>query len=348
MSDGLGERGGVVGATEPNALPDRPDAGGGRVRADVTGRGSVTDRSNEPEAYGPSMVSRRSPRPSILLKPAKLIESRLIAAPDFYHRVASALVLIGIASGLLVAGPIPFALFVVVVGLIMSWEWSHVVRDRDADLTFLVQASAVAIAIALAAAGHASVGLAGLAVGAAAVAVGAGGRNPLLSALGVLYVGLAGVALVWLRGSDSLGLLAVLYLLFVVGTNDTMAFFVGRTIGGPKLWPAISPKKTWSGSIGGVVSAGLMGAGFALLVPDASPVRLATLALLLAIVALAGDLAESALKRRFGVKDASDLIPGHGGMLDRMDGIVAVAAVAAVIALSIGGRSPASAILIGG
>jgi phosphatidate cytidylyltransferase len=129
--------------------------------------------------------------------------------------------------------------------------------------------------------------------------------------------------------------------------TDTAAYFSGRTIGGPKLWPAVSPKKTWAGLIGGVSGAALVGAVFPTLTGSGFSVWLAILGLVLGLIAQAGDLAESALKRHYGLKDASDLIPGHGGFMDRMDGVVTASVFAALVALAIDAYAPARALLYG-
>jgi phosphatidate cytidylyltransferase len=132
----------------------------------------------------------------------------------------------------------------------------------------------------------------------------------------------------------------------VVWTTDTFAYAGGRLIGGPKLWPSISPNKTWAGLLTGVTASAIAGAVFAAFVHEAAPVMLAFNGLALGFVAQAGDLAESALKRGFGVKDASSLIPGHGGFLDRVDGVVFAATAAALMGLVVDFHAPARAILL--
>ncbi len=193
-------------------------------------------------------------------------------------------------------------------------------------------------------------GIAVAVVAAFAIAVAAlllGGGAATLSAIGVLYCGLPVVALGWFRGDEPLGFLAALYIIAVVVATDTAAFAAGRLIGGPKLAPAISPNKTWAGLCGGVAAATLAGALFPALTGSGSWLWLAALGFVLGAVAQAGDLAELRLKRAFGRKDSSDLIPGHGGVMDRMDGIVTAAIVAAVIALAIDAYAPARALLYG-
>ncbi len=158
-----------------------------------------------------------------------------------------------------------------------------------------------------------------------------GGRDRLLWLPGLGYIGLAVAALLWLRLRPD-GFRLVLFLAAVVWAGDVGAYLFGRLLGGARLAPQISPGKTWSGAIGGTLCAVL--AGWAAWPGTAAPGILA--ALLLSVVAQAGDLLESAIKRRFGVKDSGRIIPGHGGLLDRMDGVLAAAPVAALLSLAAG------------
>jgi phosphatidate cytidylyltransferase len=266
---------------------------------------------------------------------------------DLSPRAVSALILACLALALLYAGPTPFAGLVVAIALLMCWEWGRIVRGTaGVDTPLLVHAVAVAVAAVLAATGSASLALAAVVTGAGLVWLLCFGFNERLCALGVLYVGLPTVALVWLRADEPYGFQAVLFLLVIVATTDTFAYVGGRLIGGPKLWPSISPNKTWSGLLSGVAASAIVGAVFAAFVREAVPATLAFSGLVLGLFAQAGDLAESALKRRFGVKDASSLIPGHGGFLDRVDGVVFAATAAAVVALLVNSRAPARAILL--
>lgn len=270
---------------------------------------------------------------------------RSLLPQDLWPRVASSLLLAVLALLFDYAGRAPFAVLVLVVALLMSWEWGRVVRGEGLDSTFFVQATAVAGATILAAAGLAAIGMSVLLIGAILILVTRFGAHARLSALGVMYVGLPALALTWLRSDEPYGALAVLFLLLLVWATDTFAYIGGYLIGGLKLWPSISPKKTWSGLISGVAASTLTGAVFALFIPAASPLALAASGFLLALVAQAGDLAESALKRGFGVKDTSSLIPGHGGFMDRLDGVVSVAIAASLIALAVNSRAPAHALL---
>lgn len=148
---------------------------------------------------------------------------------------------------------------------------------------------------------------------------------------GVPYVALPGVALVMIRHSPELGLTAALWLFAVVWTADTMAYVFGRLIGGPKLAPAISPNKTWAG-LGGAVFGGVVASVCAAMIAGlGSLAMLALLGAVLAVLEQAGDLFESSVKRRFGVKDSGHIIPGHGGVLDRVDGLMFAAIAAALI-----------------
>jgi phosphatidate cytidylyltransferase len=161
-----------------------------------------------------------------------------------------------------------------------------------------------------------------------------GGRPGFIS-LGLCYIGLPALSLSWLRAIPESGLLNLVWVLGVVWATDTAAYITGRVIGGPKLAPAVSPGKTWSGSFGGLIGAAIVGAGMASAV--GSDLWLAVLASLpLSVVAQAGDLAESGVKRRFGVKDSGSIIPGHGGVFDRADALLAAAPAAALTLSMVG------------
>ena len=264
---------------------------------------------------------------------------------DLKARVASGVVLAGLALAANWAGPLPFAILVGIVALVMSWEWARVVRDGTFDSAMWAQFTVTTIAIAAATGRQPWLTVLVLAVGAIVVAALTRVRRPLFSSLGVLYVCLPAIGLVWLRQDDAGGWLAVLFIYVVVWTTDTFAYTCGKLIGGPKLWPAVSPMKTWAGTIGGVCFAAVSGLVFAYIMSHPAPLSLALIGVVLSVAAQTGDLAESALKRAFAVKHASLLIPGHGGFLDRMDGIVAAAAVAALLAALRDPLMPAYALL---
>jgi phosphatidate cytidylyltransferase len=262
---------------------------------------------------------------------------------DMGKRLGSGVVFAAITIVFAWMGLLAFALMVLVVGLLMCWEWGRVVRNTEFDLTLVVQAAAVASATALTAFGYAALGLSVLFIGAIIIVPLQFGERPIFSALGVLYCGLPAVALLWLRGDEPMGFLSVLFIFLVVWATDTAAFVAGRLIGGPRLAPRISPHKTWAGLAGGVAAAGITAAVFALAI-GALPGSFFLIGLAMGLIAQAGDLIESALKRTFGVKDASNLIPGHGGFLDRLDGIVTVAVATALAALFVNPHAPASAL----
>jgi len=171
--------------------------------------------------------------------------------------------------------------------------------------------------------------------------------RPLWLAAGVIYVGVFFVSMLMLRSDPRLGLAALIWLFALIWTADIAAYFTGRALGGPKLWPAVSPNKTWSGAVGGAI--GGLAAGAAALVAAGLSLRPVHAAVMLAVVIAAqlGDLMESAIKRRFGVKDSSQLIPGHGGLMDRCDSLAAAAAAALLLGLARAGtNAPAEGLLV--
>lgn len=264
---------------------------------------------------------------------------------DLKPRLIAGAVMAAVSLALAYAGPRPFAMLVMGVALVMCWEWGRVVRGEDFGPALLVHAGAVLIAGVLAAAGLPALGGVAVAIGAILLLSMPFGERRLMSAAGVFYVGLPAVAMLWLRGDGALGFIAILFIFAVVWGSDIGAFAAGRSIGGPKLWPRVSPNKTWSGFIGGLTAGLVAGIIFAQIVPGANSVVLGLTGLMLAVVAQAGDLAESALKRRFGIKDSSALIPGHGGVMDRADSTVAVSIAVSLLALALNPASPARALL---
>jgi len=256
-------------------------------------------------------------------------------------RVVSAAVLGPPALAAVWYGGAWLAGLVLIAVALMGWEWARLVgRGGFGPAGIAVVATGLA-AVAAAADGGLSVG--GLvAAGGAVVVFGAalaGGAEPLWAAGGTLWLAVGTAAFMVLAALPEAGRDTALWLLAVVWANDTAAYVCGRTIGGPKLAPRFSPNKTWAGFAGGVASAGLAGWIAGWLAESGSPLLLIGLSLLLGVAAQLGDLAESAAKRHFGVKDASALIPGHGGLLDRVDGLLAASILAGLLALATG-RSP--------
>jgi phosphatidate cytidylyltransferase len=259
--------------------------------------------------------------------------------PEVLLRLASALVLAALALGAAIASPWSFLVLVIVSGVIVAWEWGRLVRGEGFDRISIIEMAAVAAVAILLTLGRAD--LAALALAAAAVAVGLlsfSSGHSAWSLGGLLYAALPAAALVFLRSDPSLGAIAVLYLFAVAWTTDTASYAAGRLIGGPKLAPRISPRKTWGGFIVGALAPALVGYLFALALKDSSAWRIALVSIALALACQLGDLLESAVKRQFGAKDMSQLIPGHGGLLDRIDGLLIAAILASLIAL----RDPAN------
>ncbi len=244
---------------------------------------------------------------------------------DLGTRAVVGVALIVIAAAALWFGDFAFWLLVTVAALVMIHEWGGL-HDADSGQKKLAQyALMVPLAIlSPLAAGPGFLGL-GLIIG-ATFFLASVTRNGWLGA-GALYVGIPVLALLFLRGQSN-GLVLAFWAMALVWACDIGAYFAGRAIGGPKLMPSVSPNKTWAGFLGGVIAATIF--GFALMRLNL-PLMLALATPLLAALAQAGDLYESHLKRRAGVKDSGTILPGHGGVLDRMDGLVPVAPVAALL-----------------
>jgi phosphatidate cytidylyltransferase len=263
---------------------------------------------------------------------------------DLKPRLIAGAVMAAVALALAYAGPKPFALLVIAVALVMCWEWGRVVRGEEFGLAFVVHAGTIIVAGVLAAVGLPALGGVAVAIGGIILLVMPLGPRQAMSAAGVAYVGFPTVAMLWLRADASLGFVAILFIFAIVWGSDIGAFVAGRTIGGPKLWPRVSPNKTWAGFLGALAAGLVSGLIFAQVVSGASSLVLGTNGMLLAFVAQMGDLAESALKRQFGIKDSSAIIPGHGGVMDRADSTVAVSVAVSILALLVNPASPARAL----
>lgn len=249
----------------------------------------------------------------------------------------SAAILAPVALACLWFAALPWTVLIALAAAGLGVEWVHLCGRRALEPPGIAVPAALLIAGATAALGAAGLAPAVLAL-AALLALAWAQPDPRAARLaaGIPYVGLAAIALIWLRRGGDVGRANVLFLVLVVWASDIGAFAVGRWLGGPKLAPRISPAKTWAGAAGGLlaaVAAGLAVARFGPghLVASAALWHTAAVAGGLGLMAQAGDLFESGLKRRFGVKDSSRLIPGHGGLLDRLDGMLAAAPVAALL-----------------
>jgi phosphatidate cytidylyltransferase len=244
-------------------------------------------------------------------------------------RILAALVLIPVAIALAYAGGWLWLSLVVLAAIGLYVEWLMVVGA--ARQMRVVAAGVVALVLAGAglALGRIEVSLGILALGVVVTAVTAAERRGWV-ALGLGYASAALVASVLVRLDQVWGFVALMLILLIVWVTDIGGYFAGRGLGGPKLWPRVSPKKTWAGAIGGFTASLAVAAGFAAL-GLGKMIPLLLLAAVLSIVSQLGDLFESAVKRAFGVKDSSQIIPGHGGLLDRLDGYVFAVVAAALI-----------------
>lgn len=254
---------------------------------------------------------------------------------DLSVRLLSAAVMAVLALALTFHSLYSFALLVGLGSIILCWEWGRLVRAGALDELLVLHVISVLVVCGLAIYGEYKVALLVLLVGPSlkfALSDDRTAANLGLSLLGVPYIGLPVLSLIWLRSDAEYGVMAVLYLFATVWSVDIFAYVFGRAIGGPKFAPRISPKKTWSGFLGGVSAGAIAGALLSLAVEGAEPLVLAGFSLLIGIFSQIGDLTESWIKRRFNIKDASNLIPGHGGLLDRVDGLMFGAVLAAVIA----------------
>jgi phosphatidate cytidylyltransferase len=274
-------------------------------------------------------LERATPEP---VRPAALIPSRVRWA-DLRKRAASAAVLAPAALACLWFGGWWWNLLVAAIGAGLATEWIGLCGIRLAS----VGGGAVlltVLAAAFAAIAHLPA-LAVLLLGGGLVLTWLAGHRADLAA-GIPYVGLATIALIWLRADGDAGRANVLFMLLVVWASDIGAYAAGRLVGGPKLAPRVSPAKTWSGAIGGLFAAMAAGAAVALALEGGKVSHILPVAAGIGLAAQLGDLLESAVKRHYGVKDSGRLIPGHGGLLDRLDGVLAAAPVAAVLAITLG------------
>ena len=246
-------------------------------------------------------------------------------------RVISSVVLIVAVLTVTWFGGVAFRILSAAIAGAMFYEWCAMSRSAAGaaagsrhQLVAAVLLGVVLLALAL---GYSAAGvlvLLALSVLASLLDCKIGGQGSWAPA-GLAYAGLSGVSLAWLRDGDQAGLLAILFLFAVVWATDIAAYFVGRSLGGPKLAPSISPGKTQSGAIGGAIGGVVAGVALAACAGLGNLPLLAVVAFLLSIVSQVGDLFESWVKRRHGVKDSGSLIPGHGGVMDRVDGLVAAA-----------------------
>lgn len=229
------------------------------------------------------------------------------ARSNLVLRVISSAVLAPLAIAAAYAGGTVYAVFWIAASAIVLWEWARLVTSVRLRAFMLID----------------------------------------WLAAGFAYAAILLFAPLILRRDPEFGLVAILFLFAIVWATDIVAYFAGRAIGGPKLWPAVSPKKTWAGALGGTLGGIVAGLVTVKLMGLSVTAMLGVLACGLSVVAQAGDLLESAIKRHFGAKDASGLIPGHGGLMDRLDGFLTAVAAAAMVGLVRGGfEEPARGLLV--
>jgi phosphatidate cytidylyltransferase len=277
------------------------------------------------------------------------------AMENFLRRTASAAVLAPLAILAAFAGSWVFTAVCAITAAVVLWEWSVLVTSAAAWRMLGPGLVALFIAAILAQetmpyTAMAVVMLGALAVAAVSAALPAPRRSDVSvrwPAAGMVYAGIVLICPIVLRSDPEIGFAAILFLFATVWATDIFAYLVGRTLGGPLLWRRVSPKKTWAGAIGGLAGGIAAGSAVAYASAGTQPLVAGVLALILSIAAQLGDLLESWVKRRFGAKDASTLIPGHGGVMDRVDGLLLAASAAVLIgALRMGMAASARGLLL--
>jgi phosphatidate cytidylyltransferase len=258
-------------------------------------------------------------------------------------RVIAGAVLAPVAIAIAYAGGWPWITLVTLAAIGLYIEWLTIVGAGREMRVVGVGTIALAIAGCCLALGGIDAALLALVLGLAGIACFSPERRR-WSAAGFGYAAVAQLASVWVRLDPEMGFVTLVFVLLIVWATDIGGYVAGRGIGGPKLWPRVSPKKTWAGAIGGFLASLIVAAGFAVFGSNKSDptltLKMAPLLLLAAVLSIAsqlGDLFESAVKRRFGVKDSSHVIPGHGGLMDRLDGFVAAVLLAAFFGFLRGG-----------
>ncbi len=259
---------------------------------------------------------------------------------DLGVRTASTVVLIPVVLGIVWLGSFWFTGLIVALGILMATEWVRISYGNNKIQLLIHEVAAASLIM-----GSLKLSLLALLI---LTAVSWFVRRKddfnFFKLVGVFYIGLPILAFDVLRSDTAFGFLAVVWCMMIVWSADIMAYFFGRIIGGPKMVPRISPKKTWAGMLGAIVGAALASSAISYFGKiDVLP--LALVAALFAILEQGGDIFESAFKRHFGVKDSGTLIPGHGGVLDRVDGLITVVTCAAVVGFLHNPLSPAAGLL---
>lgn len=268
---------------------------------------------------------------------------------DLTLRIASAVVLVPVALAFAYWGGWSFLILCTLCAGGILWEWTRLVAGGPDPRILVPGWAALLAALAFTGIDRPGFALAGVLLGAVVAGVADAAQSPTRpgwAAGGVIYAGIGFLAPALLRRDAELGLSAFLFLAVTVWMTDIVAYLVGRGVGGPLLWPQVSPKKTWSGALGGLAG-GVVGGTVVAYASGVGEPGTAIVALGLSALSQAGDLFESAVKRRFGAKDTGRLIPGHGGLMDRLDSFV-VAALAAIVigVVHQGTHAPARGLLV--
>jgi phosphatidate cytidylyltransferase len=270
-----------------------------------------------------------------------------LSASNLALRILSAVILAPLAFLAAYLGGVPFAIFWTVAALAVLWEWITMVAGPSYRLMFSACGGAIAVAGFVAWLGRPIAALLMVGLGALAAAIFAPRERRLWVTAGIGYAGALLLAAMFLRADDVLGFAGILMLFAIVWTTDILGYFAGRAFGGPKVWPAISPKKTWSGAIAGALGAMIVAIAVSGLFGSFNKLAIVIVALLLSVLAQLGDFFESWVKRQFGAKDSSNFIPGHGGVMDRLDGFWAAALAGCLIGLLRGGfDAPARGLVV--
>jgi phosphatidate cytidylyltransferase len=261
-------------------------------------------------------------------------------------RVASAALLVPLAIGVAYWGGWVFAIFWTAAALVTLSEWTSLIAEQNRKV-LIAGAVLLLVGLCLLESGYPAAGLIALVTGVFVVPLFERSENRLWMACGVFYSAAIAAPAILLRSDERAGFVAIMFLFAIVWATDIAAYFIGRTVGGPKLMPRVSPKKTWAGAVAGLLAAMLAAALVAKAAMLSATCVLIAIALVLSVCAQGGDLFESWVKRRFGAKDSGRLIPGHGGLMDRLDGFVAAALVAAFIGVLRGGiEAPGQGLLL--
>ncbi|MEM9810570.1 MAG: phosphatidate cytidylyltransferase [Pseudomonadota bacterium] len=258
------------------------------------------------------------------------------SSPALLQRILTAALLMPLALGSVIFGGRLYAGVIAAMSVFLIFEWTRMVDGAEFSRGFYILSAAAAVASYLAADGRAEAALlAALLGGIAATAAEWPRPNPSSwPGVGAAYIIVPAIAALWLRRDVANGAFLTMLLFVCTWGADSAAYFVGKAVGGPKLAPKISPNKTWAGAFGAAGGGGLAALGLALLLGEEPVLTYCALGLLLGAAVVIGDITESTFKRRYAVKDTGGAFPGHGGVLDRLDGFLfAVLALAASVIL---------------